>query len=129
MNEQFRSAVLVSVFSVALSPVPFARPWGCKGHQTVALIAEKHLTSEARQLVDKLLTENLIDPQLKRYCGTSGRNLLADSSTWPDDVRNEVKNGLGTTSTFGEARPAIRSTNSAAQAVVSQKPSPTNWPS
>jgi hypothetical protein len=57
------------------------------------LIAEKHLTSEARQLFDKLLTENPIDPQLKRYCGNSGRDLLADSSTWPDDVRNELKNG------------------------------------
>jgi hypothetical protein len=88
-----RSAVLVSVFSVALSPVPFARAWGCKGHQTVALIAGKHLTSEARQLVDNLLSENPIDPQLKHYCGNSGRDLLAYSSTWADDVRNEVKNG------------------------------------
>jgi S1/P1 Nuclease len=94
MNRLYiRSAVLVSVFSVALSPPPFARPWGCKGHQTVALIAEKHLSSEARQLVQKLLTEDPIDPELKRYCGNSGRDLLADSSTWPDDVRNEVKNG------------------------------------
>lgn len=87
-----RSAVLISVFSAALSPIPFAG-LGLHGHQTVALIAEKHLTSEARQLVDKLLTENPTDPQLKRYCGTSGRDLLTDSSTWPDDVRNEVKNG------------------------------------
>jgi hypothetical protein len=44
-----RSAVLVSVFSAALSPIPFAPAWGSKGHQTVALIAERHLTSEARQ--------------------------------------------------------------------------------
>jgi len=130
MNRLYiRSAVLVSAFSVALSPVPFARAWGSKGHQTVALIAGKHLTSEALELVDKLLTENPIDPQLKRYCGNSGRGLLADSSTWPDDVRNEVKNGPWDYIDLPRGAPAIRSTNSAAQAVVSQKPSPTNWPS
>ena len=37
--------------------------WGCKGHQTVALIAEKHLTPEAKQFVEKLLAENPIDPK------------------------------------------------------------------
>lgn len=67
--------------------------WGCKGHQTVALIAEKNLTPQARQFVEKLLSENPIDPQLKRYCGNANRDLLADASTWPDDVRNNAKNG------------------------------------
>jgi S1/P1 Nuclease len=67
--------------------------WGCKGHQTVALIAEKHLTPEVRQFLETLLKENPIDPQLKRYCGPFPGSLLADSSTWPDDVRNTLKNG------------------------------------
>ena len=71
---------------------PPAVAWGCKGHQTVALIAERHLTAEARQLVEKLLEENPVDPQLKRYCGSATHDLLADGSTWPDDVRNERKN-------------------------------------
>jgi hypothetical protein len=70
-----------------------AHAWGCKGHQTVALIAERHLTPEARQLVEKLLEENPVDPQVKRYCGSAIRDLLAEGSTWPDDVRNERKNG------------------------------------
>jgi len=35
---------------------------GCKGHQTVALIAEKHLTPEGRQFVQKLLGDNPMDP-------------------------------------------------------------------
>lgn len=70
-----------------------ALAWGCKGHQTVALIAEKHLTLEARQYLDKLLTENPVDPQLKRYCGNFSGSLLADSSTWPDDIRNVEHNG------------------------------------
>jgi hypothetical protein len=70
-----------------------ARAWGCKGHQTVALIAEKHMTPEARELVEKLLRENPIDPQLKRYCGVFAGDLLADGSTWPDDARRQLKNG------------------------------------
>ncbi len=70
-----------------------AHAWGCKGHQTVALIAERHLTPEARQLVEKLLEENPVDPLVKRYCGSAIHDLLADGSTWPDDVRNERKNG------------------------------------
>jgi hypothetical protein len=70
-----------------------ARAWGCKGHQTVALIAEKHMTPEAREFVEKILKENPIDPQTKRYCGIFAHSALADGSTWPDDVRNEVKNG------------------------------------
>lgn len=69
------------------------RAWGCKGHQTVALIAEQHLTPEARQYLDSLLKNNPIDPQLKRYCGNFSGSLLADGSTWPDDVRNTRNNG------------------------------------
>jgi hypothetical protein len=70
-----------------------AHAWGCKGHQTVALIAEKHLTPEAKQFVLKLLTENPVDPKLNRYCGGASRDLMADASTWADDVRGERKNG------------------------------------
>jgi hypothetical protein len=67
--------------------------WGCKGHQTVALLAEKHLTPEAQQLIQTLLSQNPVDPQLKRYCGDAAHDLLADAATWPDDVRNQLKNG------------------------------------
>ena len=59
----------------------------------MAWIAEKHLTAEARQLVEKLLGENSIDPQLKRWCGNATTDLLVDASTWPDDVRSDRKNG------------------------------------
>ena len=93
---QTRSNVLkLAVLTVLAWPF-LAGPafaWGCKGHQTVALIAEKHLTPEAQQYLDKLLTENPIDPQLKRYCGSFSGSLLADSSTWPDDIRNTAHNG------------------------------------
>jgi nuclease S1 len=72
----------------ALGTAPLARAWGCKGHQTVALLAEKHLTLEAKQLVQTLLSGNPIDPALKRYCGNVGLDAMADSSTWADDERS-----------------------------------------
>jgi len=72
---------------------PSAGAWGCKGHQTVALIAEKHLTPEARQMVQRLLGGDAIDPKLKRSCGNATTDVMVDASTWPDDVRNERKNG------------------------------------
>ena len=94
MHSRFlhRALLLLSLCYLAFSPSPL-RAWGCKGHQTVALIAEKHLTPEARQFVEKLLSENPVDPQLKRYCGNATRDLFADASTWPDDARSTLKNG------------------------------------
>jgi hypothetical protein len=87
----------ICVFTISLTAALFwcdpSLAWGCKGHQTVALIAEKHLTPEAKAFLEKLLKENPIDPQLKRYCGGFASSALADSSTWPDDVRNIVNNG------------------------------------
>jgi nuclease S1 len=46
-----------------------AHPWGSKGHEIVAAIAETHLTDAARKRIKELL------PQ-----GTT----LAEASTWPD---------------------------------------------
>jgi hypothetical protein len=91
MDKKF--LVLAGLLIVSLGAAPSAHGWGCKGHQTVALIAEKHLTPEARQLVEKLLGENPIDPKLKRWCGNATNDLLVDASTWSDDVRNERQNG------------------------------------
>ena len=91
MKQRVSAIACVLVMSFCLAPS--ARPWGCKGHQTVALIAEKHLTPETRQFVEKLLAENPMDPKLKRYCGNVTNDLLVDASTWPDDVRSERHNG------------------------------------
>jgi hypothetical protein len=90
---RFRNG-LVFLFCVAWLFTPAkAAAWGCKGHQTVALIAEKYLAPEAKQWVLKLLSDNPIDPRLNRYCGGATRDAMADSSTWADDVRPERKNG------------------------------------
>jgi len=84
---------LAGALALLIVTAPPANAWGCKGHQTVALIAEKHLTPEARQLVQKLLGDNPMDPKLRRWCGNATTDLMVDASTWPDDVRNERKNG------------------------------------
>lgn len=91
MSQKF--LLFASVVSFCVTAAPPADAWGCKGHQTVAFIAEKHLTPEARLLVDKLLGENPIDPKLKRWCGNSTPDLMVDASSWPDDIRNERRNG------------------------------------
>ena len=85
--------MLTVVLAGLLFTPPSAHAWGCKGHQTVALIAEKHLTPEALKLVEKFLGENAIDPKLTRWCGNATTDLMVDGSTWPDDARNERRNG------------------------------------
>lgn len=72
---------------------PTAHAWGCKGHQTVALIAQKHLTPEAKQMVDALLAANPPDPKTGRYCGNAVHDAMAEAATWADDVRSDKKNG------------------------------------
>jgi hypothetical protein len=89
---RFWKVGLAIVFALVLE-TPAAQAWGCKGHQTVALIAEKQLTPEAKQMVQALLTGNPIDPTLKRYCGDAVRDAMADASTWADDIRGQAKNG------------------------------------
>ena len=87
----FRCAALFAFFSLlsaVLAPAP-ARAWGCKGHQVVALLAEKHLTPHAREMVKKILVGSPIDPNLSRYCKEGGVDAMADASTWPDDIRSQ----------------------------------------
>ncbi len=88
-----RVLFLAGALALLILTAPPANAWGCKGHQTVALIAEKHLTPEARQLVQQILGDNPMDPKLRRWCGNATTDLMVDASTWPDDVRNERRNG------------------------------------
>ncbi len=68
---------------------PAGRAWGCRGHETIAALAEKHLTPEAKQALLALLTANPIDPQLKRFCGERGLDPIVDAATWADDERTK----------------------------------------
>ena len=75
------------LFALSLMAAPVAEAWGCRGHETIAVLAEKHLDPTAKQSLLALLAANPIDPQLKRYCGQTGQDAFVDSSTWADDER------------------------------------------
>jgi hypothetical protein len=83
-----RAGILASFLFVAVVSLPApAHAWGCKGHQVVALLAEKHLTPHTLAMAKKILADGPIDPTLSRYCKEGGTDPLADASTWPDDIR------------------------------------------
>ncbi len=66
---------LVLTFAVILFATSPAYPWGTKGHEIIAAIAEPQLTNTARKRIKELL------PQ-----GTT----LADASTWPDKAGRQI---------------------------------------
>jgi hypothetical protein len=83
-----RAGILASFSLIALVSLPGpAFAWGCKGHQVVALLAEKHLNPRALAMAEKILADGPIDPGLSRYCKEGGTDPLANASTWPDDIR------------------------------------------
>jgi hypothetical protein len=79
-------AVLLTLLSFSFSAAQLSA-WGCEGHQIIALIAQAHLTPATKAAVDSLLTQNPIDPALKRYCRDRPADLIADASTWADDIK------------------------------------------
>jgi hypothetical protein len=82
-------AAIFIAFICSVAVTPQARAWGCEGHQTIGLIAEKHLDPNALAMVDKILKDNPIDPQLKRFCQPVSTDLIADAATWADDYRSD----------------------------------------
>ncbi len=87
---KIRLFVTVVVSLGALFASPSAYAWGCKGHQTIALIAKKHLTPAAKALGDRFLA---VDPgrhiPSQGVCGTQGLDSYAAASTWADAVRKK----------------------------------------
>lgn len=84
-----RVATITLTLALIASWVTPAWPWGCEGHETVALIAEKHLTAGARRSVTELLARMPTEQPLERSCRPNGLGLMAAASTWADDVRND----------------------------------------
>ncbi|HYZ83877.1 MAG TPA: S1/P1 nuclease, partial [Bryobacteraceae bacterium] len=61
--------------------------WGCEGHKTVALIAQKYLNSKARNTVVTLLKKFPYTPNPNFDC--EPRSVaIADAALWADDIRN-----------------------------------------
>jgi hypothetical protein len=83
------SAILVGIAVLVLSPSS-APGWGCKGHETIALIAKDHLSTSAARHVMTLIGNPaaVIEPGLHRFCRPSAALApIANVSTWADDVR------------------------------------------
>lgn len=80
-------ATALCVASLLLLDPRSAWSWGCQGHRIVAYIARAHLGPNAKAQVKKLLSENPIDPSLKRFCKPRAPDPFVDGSTWADDVR------------------------------------------
>ncbi|HEY4839484.1 MAG TPA: S1/P1 nuclease, partial [Candidatus Acidoferrales bacterium] len=85
----YRIAAIIpaALIALALFATPAAHAWGCQGHETVALIAEMHMSPQVLAKVNQILKDSPIDPALNRYCKETGLTPMADAATWPDDLR------------------------------------------
>jgi len=81
-----RSFAAILLALATFGTVPSAEAWGCKGHEVVALIAERHLSDRAHQMAVNLLATGLPDPPLTHTCPETGDRFV-DASTWADDIR------------------------------------------
>jgi hypothetical protein len=86
----WRAVLLVCALTLVATP---ARAWNETGHMVVAYIAYKHLTPQARQAVDRLLTLN---PEVEAWKAALPPNWTDESrrlaafmyaSTWPDVIK------------------------------------------
>jgi S1/P1 Nuclease len=71
-----------------LLAAPPAMAFGCQAHEIIALIAEKHLSPHASDMVRQILKATPIDPAVKRYCQPPDFSAMAFSATWADDYRS-----------------------------------------
>jgi len=79
------------IFSLCVFFAAPALGWWCEGHETVALVAGKHLSPAASAAVAKLLKDY---PALTpRACKDSQTDPMAIASTWADDVKKSEKTG------------------------------------
>jgi hypothetical protein len=85
------TGMLIRLFVVSLFFAMPALGWWCEGHETVAYIAEKHLSPDANAAVMKLLKN--YPAQTPRACQDATTDLMAIASTWADDVKRSEKTG------------------------------------
>ena len=68
-----KRTILLLVATIFLHGITFA--WGSRGHETIAKIAEKHLSPKAKKLLNKYL-----------YGGS-----IVDYTSWADEYKKELK--------------------------------------
>jgi len=70
--------------------VAVARPvlaWGCEGHRTIALLAERYARPSAVAAAKTLLGAHPADAVQNQYCGPFPQDSIVESATWADDWR------------------------------------------
>lgn len=70
-----------------LAYVPSAFAWGCAGHETVAVLAERQLNKHAKAQVEVLLAHADLYKGVQRNCPDTQLGKMAYFATWPDDYR------------------------------------------
>jgi hypothetical protein len=85
-----RIAAIFPAMAIALTLFvsPAAHAWGCQGHETVALIAEMHMTPQVLAKVNQILKDSPPDAAISRFCKETGLTPMAEASTWADDIRS-----------------------------------------
>ncbi len=83
------SRFLLTLTLSSLWTPAFAFAWGCEGHQAIALIALQQLSPNALNKSHQLLRGKPIDSHLERLCEANTLDVLANVSTWADDIRND----------------------------------------
>ncbi len=84
---------MIRLWFLALLLASPASAWWCEGHQIVALISESHLSPAALAGVNALLKSQPVDPATRRGCQNGPADLMADASTWADDVKKSDRTG------------------------------------
>src|SRR5262245_21945678 len=79
-----RNLLLVALLLATVRP---AWPWGCQGHEIVAYIASRHLTSKAKSGVSSLIGHPTSVIHVHRFCTVRGLSAMANVSSWADDER------------------------------------------
>jgi nuclease S1 len=82
---------LASLSLLLVSAPAQAFAWGCDGHRIVAAIAMHQLNPHALRVAKLLLSGQVIDPSLPRYCQPLDPITFVDVSTWADDIRGQRK--------------------------------------
>jgi hypothetical protein len=83
--------MIFRLFALTVFCASPALGWWCEGHEAVALIAGKHLSSAATAVVHKLLKD--YPSTVARGCQDGAKDPMAVASTWADDVKKSEKTG------------------------------------
>lgn len=85
-----RALLFTGVLLATCGSTP-AFAWGCQGHRTVAILAERIVDAKTRQAVKAVLVASPIAAGLDRFCLPEDPDPIVDAATWADDVRDVMK--------------------------------------